>query len=180
MIGRVPLLRDWQPSSAMIRVRQMCAEAFGITDADLLGRSRKWRISHARQATAYVLRHKCALSTPKVAVVLGRFCHTTIVHGCQQVEQRMRQDPALAAQIKALLRGRAPSQQDAHVAVWAAQAVTRLDNRLPFACVPIFADEELTEFVERDRVFCGQCDRSVRIVEAVRCQARLCGLRRAA
>lgn len=168
----------WQPSSKMIMVRRQCAEAFGVTEGQLMARTRVWRISHARQATAFVMRQRFPLSTPQVAAMLGLSCHTTVVHGCHKVAERMQRDPDLAAKVATLLQGRDPIQHDAHVTAWLGTFITALGKRAPVsAAVPVFEDPELAECANLARIPCGQCDRAVLPAEAQRCSARLCGLR---
>lgn len=168
----------WSPSAEMLRLRRQCAEAFGATDEEILGRRRTNRISLARQATAFVLRRRFVLSTPKVGAALGGLCHTTVLHGCRYIDRQMRRDRDLAAKVLRLMQGRAPRQHDAHVIAWAVDRLPESSPPVPPKLVSsIFQDEELAEFIDPARVFCGQCDRSVLPAEAARCASRLCGLR---
>jgi len=181
MTARPKHLGRWQPSSKMIMVRRQCAQAFGISEAELVARSRVLRFSHARQATAFVMRQRFRLSTPQVAAMLGLSCHTTVVHGCHKVAERMQRDSDLAAKVVTLLQGRDPIQHDAHVTTWLATFITALGKRPPVSAArPVFEDPELAEFIDLARIPCGQCDRAVLPSEAARCQARLCGLRQLA
>ena len=187
----------WQPSGALVRMRQVVALAFGIGDAEMVSRSRARSIAHARQAACYVVRAvRPKLSYPCVALLVGLRDHTTVIYSCRMVADRMARDPEYAGKIAglvALLAGRDDVRQcDSHVAVWRefqraaiARAAAETQARIEAARRAAEADERarLTsddEFVAaRDarRSFCGQCDRSVLPADAARCAARICGMR---
>lgn len=167
------------PLSPAQAVRRACAQAFGIDEAGLMGRSRQRRYSIARQATCYVLRQRFAhLSYPAIARLIGGRDHSTIIHAVRQTEARIERDAALAAKIRALIAMRPDGQpQDAHVRQWAARRV----RAVPASAVvrgPLDEDSELAEFVDPARIYCAQCDRAVLAAEVARCGARLCGLGR--
>jgi hypothetical protein len=159
-------------------VRRACAKAFKIDEAQLLSRSRVRWLSVPRQATCYVLRHRFShLSYPAIARLVRRSDHSTIIHACRQTEARMARDAALAAKITALIVLPVDARaHDAHVTAWAMARLHQPPAAAP-SDAPIFDDDELAEFIDPARVFCGQCDRSLLPAEAARCGSRLCGLR---
>src|SRR6185503_17800716 len=82
----------------------LVATVFGVSAADLIGRSRMRIVVEARQAAAWVLRRACpALALADIGRLLGGRDHTTIIYSLQQIEQRMANDPQLRAQMHALL-----------------------------------------------------------------------------
>lgn len=169
-MARLEHLANWRPASKVLRIRRECAEAFGVTDADIIGRRRFRRVTRARQAAAFVLRKRCGLSTTQVAVVIGLNDHSTVVHACRQTLWRMERDGEFAARVAALLQGREARQHDAYVLAW-------LASKLPVIVSPagpIFEDEELAEFVDPARRHCAQCDRAVTDPERRGCRQRLC------
>lgn len=171
-------------------VRRLCAEAFGVSEQDLIGFSRRREISIPRQATFYVLRQRFPeMSYPRIARLLGGRDHSTIIHGCLQTIERMKRDPELARTVQALIT----PFHDAHVETWrahnlrAAEAVHQsLDaaraaethRTAQIAREPGAPDERALAVLEGPvKVFCGQCDRAVTLASAERCQSRFCGLK---
>lgn len=165
------------------RTRRMCAEAFGIEEHRLVGACRLREVVIPRHATYYVLRHRFPdMSFPRIGRFMGGRDHSTIIHGIRAIEQRMRHDEALRQLVGALVHGRLPEQQDAHVRRWTVEQLYRHNARRtirPAAPAPA-VDSELAEFVDSSRMFCNQCDRAVTGVEAARCTQRLCSFRVAA
>lgn len=178
-------LCDWKPSSELIRMRDTVAAAFGVTPAQVVGRSRVRAVVHARQAVFYVVRTvRPRLSYPCIAVLVGGRDHSTVIHGVRSVADRMARDPALAERIEGLVgafgqRGDV-RQHDAHVIAWRAvqaAAVARAAAALEPEPEPdVDPQDEFTAALDRSRRFCGQCDRAVSAADAARCRQRFCSL----
>jgi hypothetical protein len=166
----------------MLAFRRRCADTFGVTEADLIGRRRVRVITHARQASAYAIRLRFGISTPCVAFLLGGLCHTTVVYACQQVEWRMQRDAALAERIAALIDGRDPLGHDAHVQAWRAMLAQRFApvRRVPESAVGEHSEDDIAALVDPGKLWCDQCDASVPFAAAARCRRPFCGIRRAA
>lgn len=172
------------PTCPKRRIRRLCAEAFGVEEHRLVGASRERDIVVPRQATYYVLRKRFPdMSLPRI----GRFMvrdHSTVSHGIRVIEAPMEEDDALRQLVQALVKGRLPEEQDAHVRQWQVELAyrQRTVRAVKLAAPAIEPDSELGEFIDPTRMFCAQCDRSVTGIEAARCEWRLCGIsgRRAA
>lgn len=167
------------------RIRRLCAEAFGVSEARMVGGNRAKDIMIPRQATCFILRQRFPdLTYPRIGRLMGGRDHSTIINAVRRTQGRMERDPDLAGKIHALIgchTGDARND-DAHVRQWTSfmtQRAKMVDQgpglRPPFSLFD--ADSELAEFVDPARTFCGQCDRSVTGLEAARCSQRLCGLR---
>lgn len=194
---RIDRAIGWKPSPALVELRQTCAAAFGITEAQLMGKSRVREIAWPRQAVCYIIRAaRPHLSFPCIARMVGGRDHSTIIYACRIVRQRMAADPDLAAKIDALVamfaRGHDVRQHDAHVIAWREFEQQRIQSAAEALMRKANDDRRRAEAAERDRLasddeflaasdprrtFCGQCDRAVRPAEAARCSQRLCGMR---
>jgi chromosomal replication initiator protein len=91
------------PLSPAQALRRTCAVAFGLTEAELIGRSRLRELTLARQATCYVLRRRMGLSTAVIGRMLGGRDHTTVLYAIRQTEARIARDVRLAVLIEGLL-----------------------------------------------------------------------------
>lgn len=185
---------DWTPPSSLLRIRALCAEAFRVSEEDMIG-MRRWRhLVHARQAACWVVRRaRPKLSYPRIGVLLGGRDHSTVIHAVRQAEYRIARDPALAARLDALVALCArpdQRQHDAHVAIWRARAaeairaaalaeVRRIEEDRATA-ERLREEDEYLAALDPARSFCGQCDRAVTEAEAARCYQRLCPNRTAA
>ena len=73
-------------------IRDKVAELFEVQGIShwWTSRSRRRNLVEARQALMYLLRFYCRLGVTEVALYVGRD-HSTVVHGCQTVEDLRRQ-----------------------------------------------------------------------------------------
>ncbi len=82
------------------------AHVFGVSVADLTGRSRTRHVSEARQAVAYALRRRYpALSLTSIGTILGGRDHSTIIYALAAAERRAMVDRDYALHVSALLNG---------------------------------------------------------------------------
>jgi hypothetical protein len=187
----------WKPSGDLIRIREVCAEAFGVRDEDLVRRIRVRQIVLARQAACYVIRAvRPKLSYPCIGATLGGLDHSTVIHGARATAALIERDPEVARRVASLLAifaCRADSRQhDAHVVLYREALRLRLEHEAGIAVrrreeaerraraeakARAQADDDYVAALDPRRIPCGQCDRSVLPTEAARCSARLCGLR---
>jgi len=77
------------------------AEAFDISEKDLLGPSRLRRVLIPRQVAMYLARQACGLSLPRVGAAFGRD-HTTVLHAVRKVEAGIENDEMLAGVVRGL------------------------------------------------------------------------------
>jgi len=101
------------------RLRRLVAEAFGIEEHVLLGRSRLGSVVRARYAFAYVARTWWpTMSYPRLGAMLGGRDHSTIIHGLRQLREWLERDAELQAKVSGLLACRPSDRHDAHVRAW--------------------------------------------------------------
>lgn len=72
------------------------AGVFDVTRAQIIGRERHRAVAAARQAVYVLMRRRTRLSYPQIAKLLGNRHHTTVLYGCQRIEQRLKRDHELA------------------------------------------------------------------------------------
>lgn len=89
-------------------VLAVVSERFGVSIEALLGKSRERQTAWARQVVMYLLREETSASLFQIGDQLGGRDHTTIMHGCATVAQRMESDPRARADVaatRAMLHG---------------------------------------------------------------------------
>jgi len=72
---------------------------FHIKEEQLLGRCRSRDIALARQVVMYLLRTETTASLPAIGEILGGRDHTTIMYGCEKIEDLLETDDNLRKQV---------------------------------------------------------------------------------
>jgi chromosomal replication initiator protein len=83
-------------------VLQAVVDVFKVSIEDLKGSSRRREISLARQVAMYLIRQHTDLSLPKVGEMLGGKDHTTVMYGCEKINQLKTKDSDLAQTLRKL------------------------------------------------------------------------------
>ena len=94
----VPQRRPREPASVV----QIVARHFGLTENDLLGRSRTKEIANARQLAMYLLREENSLSLIHIGELLGGRDHSTVRHGVEKVAHDIERDEGVRRELVAL------------------------------------------------------------------------------
>jgi chromosomal replication initiator protein len=75
------------------------ADAFGVSEEDLLGRSRSHDIALPRQVAMFLLREETNYSLPQIGETLGGRDHTTVMYGCDKVADLIERDEGMRRQV---------------------------------------------------------------------------------
>jgi chromosomal replication initiator protein len=78
------------------------ARYFGMATAALKGASRERAVAWARQIAMYLLREETSASLFQIGQQLGGRDHTTVLHGCQKVDQAMARNELARTDISAI------------------------------------------------------------------------------
>ena len=65
------------------------ARHYNISEEELIGRSRARVVSVPRQLAMYLIREETGTSLPQIGKLLGGRDHTTVMHGCVQISNRI-------------------------------------------------------------------------------------------
>jgi len=76
----------------MNRILNVVARQYGLKPADLRGRSRRRGIALARSMAMYLASRHAHYSLKKIGSSLGHRDHTTIMHGCRNIEKLLQSD----------------------------------------------------------------------------------------
>ncbi len=71
------------------------AEHYGISAADITGRSRAARVAEPRQVAMYLMREDTDASLPAIGALIGGRDHTTVIYGCEKIARLVEQDANL-------------------------------------------------------------------------------------
>ena len=95
-------LSDMLPSQRQIQPNQiihLVANAFGITEDNILGRDRSRQIALPRQVAMYLMREEANISLPQIGEALGGRDHTTVMYGCDKITDMMERDHRFRRQV---------------------------------------------------------------------------------
>lgn len=97
-LGRAAASRP--PATAAILAAT--SQHFDVPQNDLLGKRRDARTAGVRQVAMYLMRNDGRETLPEIGRVLGGRDHTTVLHGCNKVERRLKLEDQLKADIEAI------------------------------------------------------------------------------
>jgi len=93
-----------QANITIDRVQRIVSEYFNITPNDLKGKKRTKVITFPRQICMYIIREITDFSTTEIGLEFGGRDHTTVMHSCQRIEDRMKTDSTLEPLVMNLIR----------------------------------------------------------------------------
>jgi chromosomal replication initiator protein len=71
------------------------ARHYNVAETDLVSRSRRKEVAHARQMAMYLAREETSASLPKIGLALGGRDHSTVIHGIDKIATHIETDDAL-------------------------------------------------------------------------------------
>lgn len=77
-------------------IMQSVASYYSITVDDLIRPTRRREIAVPRQIAMYITRELTNLSLPQIGQVFGNRDHTTVLHGCNQIANAIKENPSMA------------------------------------------------------------------------------------
>lgn len=90
-------MRDWLlPGRTARDIINRFMDRHDVSWNDLAGKSRRQPIAALRQDLYLALREGADMSTPRIARLIGKRDHTTIVHGIKRAKERMNANNASA------------------------------------------------------------------------------------
>jgi chromosomal replication initiator protein len=78
------------------------AVQFGIEREKILGRDRSKEVVLPRHVAMYLIREETNASLPEIGHAMGGRDHTTVMYGCDKINDLMEQDDNLRRQIMAI------------------------------------------------------------------------------
>ncbi len=93
-----------EPQSVSIDdVQRVVAESYQLEVADLTSKRREGTVVGPRHVAMYLCRLLAGASLPEIGRQFGDRDHATVIHACQKVEGRIKEDPAFKEEIESLV-----------------------------------------------------------------------------
>jgi chromosomal replication initiator protein len=93
-----------QSNLSMEIIQRVVAEKFHLSPNDLKGKKRTQSIVYPRQLSMYIIREITEYTTTEIGQAFGGRDHTTVMHACQKIEDRIQSDPSMDSIIQSLIR----------------------------------------------------------------------------
>ncbi|MDR2785286.1 MAG: chromosomal replication initiator protein DnaA [Treponema sp.] len=85
-------------------IQRVVAEKFNLSPNDLKGKKRTQSIVYPRQLSMYIIREITEYTTTEIGTEFGGRDHTTVMHACQKIEERIKSDSSIDSIIQGLIR----------------------------------------------------------------------------
>jgi chromosomal replication initiator protein len=85
-------------------IQETVVGRFNMKASDMKARKRTDAVAFPRQIAMYLSRELTPASLPEIGNAFGGRDHTTVIHAINKIEQKMKQDPDLAANIESLIQ----------------------------------------------------------------------------
>ena len=83
-------------------IQNTTGEVMGVTESEIIGKGRKMEVALARQVAMYLCRDMTSSSLKTIGLHFGGRDHSTVVHACKVIDEKMAEDNALRNQIKSI------------------------------------------------------------------------------
>ena len=93
-----------QSNITIDKIQKQVSDYFNVTLSDLKGKKRTKQITFPRQIAMYIIREITDYSTTEIGLEFGGRDHTTVMHSCQRIEDRMKTDSTIEPTIQELIR----------------------------------------------------------------------------
>lgn len=85
-------------------IQRTVADYFNLSTQELKSKKRTRVVAFPRQVAMFITREVTEYSTTEIGLEFGGRDHTTVMHACQRIEDRMRTDPTLEPTVQYLIR----------------------------------------------------------------------------
>jgi chromosomal replication initiator protein len=82
-------------------LEKVCSH-FGVTQQNVFSKSRKREYVQARQVSMYLAQKYTKMPASRIGQLIGGRDHSTVLHSCSTVEQRLKVDKAFMAEISSI------------------------------------------------------------------------------
>jgi chromosomal replication initiator protein len=93
-----------QTNLSIDSIIRVTADYFSLSPNDIKGKKRNQKIVFPRQLAMYITRSITEFSTTEIGQDFGGRDHTTVMHSCEKVEERIKSDPTMESTIQSLIR----------------------------------------------------------------------------
>ncbi|GHU12657.1 chromosomal replication initiator protein DnaA [Spirochaetia bacterium] len=93
-----------QSKISMEVIQRVIADENHLSINDLKGKKRTQNIAYPRHLAMYIIRETTEYTTTEIGQEFGGRDHSTVMHACQKIEDRIKADPTMESLIQSLIR----------------------------------------------------------------------------
>ncbi|QEN09074.1 chromosomal replication initiator protein DnaA [Oceanispirochaeta crateris] len=93
-----------QTNITIDKIQKQVSEYFNVTLSDMKGKKRTKQITFPRQIAMFIIREITDYSTTEIGLEFGGRDHTTVMHSCQRIEDRIKTDSTIEPTVQELIR----------------------------------------------------------------------------
>jgi chromosomal replication initiator protein len=93
-----------QANISMETIQRVVAEEYHFSINDLKGKKRTQNVVFPRQLAMFIIREITEYTTTEIGQAFGGRDHTTVMHACQKIEERVKAEPSMDSTIQSLIR----------------------------------------------------------------------------
>ncbi len=94
--------KNFSSSVSIDDIQRMTGEIMGVGESDLIGKGRKKEVALARQIAMYLCREMTGSSLKTIGLHFGGRDHSTVVHACKVIDDKIQKDSDLHHRIKSI------------------------------------------------------------------------------
>jgi len=94
--------KQFNSSVSIEDVQRITGDVMDVSESELIGKGRKMEVALARQVAMYLCRELTNSSLKTIGLHFGGRDHSTVVHACKVVEEKMEEDPGLSERVKSI------------------------------------------------------------------------------
>jgi chromosomal replication initiator protein len=99
------IFNSYKQSNMSIEIIQrVAAEEFHLSINDLKSKKRTQSVVYPRQLAMYLIREMTEYTTTEIGEAFGGRDHTTVMHACQKIEERIKLEPSMESLVQSLMR----------------------------------------------------------------------------
>lgn len=83
-------------------ILEMVCQHFGVTQQNVFSKSRKREFVQARQVSMYLAQKYTKMPSARIGKLIGGRDHSTVIHSCATIEQRLKIDKAFVEEINSI------------------------------------------------------------------------------
>ncbi|HKJ68828.1 MAG TPA: chromosomal replication initiator protein DnaA [bacterium] len=94
--------KNFSSSVSIEDIQRVTTEIMGVGESDLIGKGRKKEVALARQIAMYLCREMTGSSLKTIGLHFGGRDHSTVVHACKVIEDKIQKDADLQQQLNSI------------------------------------------------------------------------------
>jgi len=94
--------KNFRSAVSIEDIQGITGDVMDVSESDIIGKGRKMEVALARQVAMYLSRELTGSSLKTIGLHFGGRDHSTVVHACKVIEEKLEKDETLRSQVKSV------------------------------------------------------------------------------